>query len=55
MLDSEYTADIDDEKIEMGDFPSYPDHNTEGEGCWCDPEIIEMENGNKVIIHRGDN
>lgn len=27
-------------------------HNTDGVDCWCDPEIIEFENGNKVIIHQ---
>lgn len=27
-------------------------HNTENESCWCEPDKIVMENGNKVIVHR---
>ena len=30
-------------------------HNTNSEDCWCEPEIIIYENGNKVIIHNGEN
>jgi hypothetical protein len=26
----------------------YPEHNTESNECWCDPEIMEG-----VVIHRG--
>ncbi len=27
-------------------------HYTNGEDCWCEPEKITMNNGNKVILHR---
>ena len=25
------------------------------DNCWCEPEIIIMENGNKVIVHQEEN
>ncbi len=34
--------------------PPKREHNTKSEKCWCDPEIEVLENGNIVIIHRGD-
>lgn len=40
---------------EVFEFERYQKHNTDSEDCWCEPEIIELENGNKVVIHRGDN
>jgi len=33
----------------------YPEHNTNSDECWCEPEIIVMENGNKVIVHNEEN
>ena len=33
----------------------YPEHDTNSENCWCEPEIIVMENGNKVIVHQEEN
>ncbi len=27
------------------------EHNTNGPDCWCCPQIITEENGNKVVIH----
>ena len=30
---------------------SYPDHNTDSEDCWCEPEIIKLDNGNTVVVH----
>ena len=25
------------------------------ESCWCDPEIESMNDGSKIIVHRGTN
>ena len=36
-------------------YPNYPEHNTDSDDCWCEPEVLEFDNGSKVIIHRGDN
>lgn len=30
---------------------SYPEHNTDSNDCWCDPEIEHYEGGD-VVIHR---
>ena len=27
------------------------EHNKMGEDCWCNPRVVVMQNGNKVIIH----
>jgi len=35
----------------------YPEHCTDGkhDKCWCNPEVVVMENGNNVIIHNDFN
>jgi len=40
--------DIEEYAIRNGAFW---EHNTDSEGCWCEPEI-EIYDGTKVIIHR---
>ena len=41
------------------DMPDIPkpelQHDTDSEDCWCEPQIIVYENGNKVIIHQEEN
>ena len=32
--------------------PKDDDHFTNGDWCWCNPEVEVLENGNKVIKHR---
>lgn len=29
-------------------------HDTNGQDCWREPEKVTMDNGNKVILHRGE-
>ena len=29
----------------------YPEHCTNGDECWCEPEIIVVDE-NKIIVHR---
>ena len=45
----EIMNDKPDEVIEVCNC--YPDHCTEGDECWCEPEIIVV-NDNKIIVHR---
>ena len=37
-------------------YPTYgPEHETDAEDCWCDPEIERMDNGNRLVKHRDVN
>lgn len=45
----------DSESCGMGCSEFKLAHDTDSEYCWCEPEIIEYDNGNKVIIHREEN
>ena len=37
-------------------YPTYgPEHETDEEDCWCDPEIERMDNGNRLVKHRDVN
>ena len=29
----------------------YPEHNTDSDVCWCDPDVVEYSDGSKLIIH----
>ena len=37
------------ERLVMPDY--YPEHNTNSEECWCEPEIKLVDDA-KIIIHR---
>jgi hypothetical protein len=39
------------EKQNLSSEYEYPEHNTDSGECWCEPEIIKFENGNKLIVH----
>ena len=47
----------DDEETESV-CDCYPEHCEKYEEhgvCWCDPEVIIMENGNIVFVHNDEN